>query len=849
MANFMENQRRNSRFKALCSTLIIVVGCLLMVNFASAFDWSDGTIVHYYKFDTNSGTSAFDELGLSNFTSWTSTPAWVAPGKLGISKIRLDGILDNLGSSTQAQKAVTGFTYSFWVNLTSNSRGDIYVESTGGVETQIRIDANRVLNFIRDDRNIVGYTINALNEWNHLVFSGADGGNISIWVNGTNVANNTEADVGDSGTNMYFGSNAGGAFNFSGDIDEFGIWNRSLSASEIEELWNFGAGLSFEGASSNLITTTLVSPSNESLISTSSSNFSSSFITNNFALKNATYYIWFTNGTAFNVTTFTMDPAVSNTSLELFNDFGLGNYVWNVEGTGDNATGTFSFFASNNNSFTVSPFNKLDEYWLNTTIEGSTDLFTVNISLLTGFRLSSVKFYYNDTPYATSFTEYATNNYFVQRTHSIPLVSSNTNVTFYWNVTLEDGNSAFSTTQNQTILDLSIDNCSTNTFVIFNFTMVDEDTQALLNGITDNTMMDIDLVLTSLANGFLPLNYSGQYNQTNPAAVCTNVDFGSSNFRTDALVEYSATNRFIEYYNIQNYILTNTTGYQNITLYNLNSTKGTEFKITYKDSNFNLVPGAIIQIQRKYISEGIFKTVEIPKIGSAGYTIAHLIRNDAIYNLVILKDGVILDSFNNIVADCQNPSLSECTININSFSSGISPESFSDIGDFSASLTYNQSTRIITSNFVIPSGVSTVTTLNVTLLDGLGTTIVCTDSLNAAGGTLTCTIPISFGNSTVIAQIYSGGELKVQRTVRLAEDPSAIYGSSLVFLGLIIVLLIIGMSITENPMIMGIMLIFGVIILVALNLVNSYGWIGPGATILWLVVAIIIVLIKGSNRQ
>ncbi len=311
--------------------------------------------------------------------------------------------------------------------------------------------------------------------------------------------------------------------------------------------------------------------------------------------------------------------------------------------------------------------------------------------------------------------------------------------------------------------------------------------------------MLIDLTLSRLDASTLSINFSQNYTQVNPGAVCTNVNLNDSRFRVDGIVEYSATQRFVEFYNIQNYTLTNTTTNQNITLYNLNESLGQEFKITYKDDQFNTVPGAIIQIQRKYIDEGVFKTVEIPMVSEAGYTIAHLVRNDIIYNLVIIKEGTVLATFTNVVADCQNPTFTSCEINVNSFSTGIQPEDFSNDGEFTGVLSYNKTSRVVSTTFAILSGIPSLTTLNVTLWDALGETEVCSDSLTAAGGTLSCTVPASFGNSSIIIKLWSGGEVKRSAIVSLASDPSDIYGNNLVFLGLMIILLIIGMSVTDNP--------------------------------------------------
>ena len=45
------------------------------------------------------------------------------------------------------------------------------------------------------------------------------------------------------------------------------------------------------------------------------------------------------------------------------------------------------------------------------------------------------------------------------------------------------------------------------------------------------------------------------------------------------------------------------------------------------------------------------------------------------------------------------------------------------------------------------------------------------------------------------------------------------------------------------------MLVVGSIILAILNVTVNAGWIGGGATILWFIIAVVIILIKGGNRQ
>jgi len=843
------------------ATFLLLVGVLFMVNFASALDWSNN-LTAYYAFDTGSGIVAVDSSPNSYDLDGTNTPGWTVSGKIG-GATDLENTSSEYWGSNEGSFVMNGsMTINVWMKKESynpfmsgvsktikTSNGDVrYLVGTVTNPTTTRATTR----YLGGSQQPTGTDL-GLGTW-YMATQVINSTGVSLWINGTMagyVVNSSALDTPTEANPFLIGGvHESGVvkYHWDGMIDEVSIWDRGLSASEISELWNSGAGLAYSASPY----VTLEVPTNESTLSSAQSNFTASG--NNISSvglewTNATYHIWFTNGTVHNETFLEFTDGQTFNETLLINGLAIGDYLWNVNVCYSNATYSGCSLAETNSTFEVVPFQTLAEDYLNTTISGSTDYFSINLSLFTGVRVSTIDFVYNGTSSGASFTEYETGKYFVSYLKNIPSVLADTNLTFYWAVELEGGSEQNSTLHNQTVQNLLFDNCSVYTTVIFNFTVVDEDTQVMLNGVTDNTSVKVDLNLSRLDSSGLFTNFSSSYVETNPAAVCTNVDLDSTRFRVDGVVEYSALNKFVEFYNIQNYTLTNTTANQNITLYNLNSSLGQEFKITYKDADFNLVPGAIIQIQRKYIDEGVFKTVEIPMISGAGYTIAHLVRNDIIYNLVVIKEGVVLATFTDVVADCQNPTFTECAININSFSTGISPEDFSTDGEFTSTLSYNKTTRIVSTTFAILSGIPAITTLEVFLWDAYSNTTICSDSLTAAGGTLSCTIPDTYGNSSIIIKLTSGGELKRSAIVILATDPDAIYGNSLVFIGLLIILLIIGMSVSDNPMTLGIMLVFGTIVLIVLNIVSSSGWLGGGATILWFIIAVVILLIKGSNRQ
>lgn len=516
---------------------------------------------------------------------------------------------------------------------------------------------------------------------------------------------------------------------------------------------------------------------------------------------------------------------------------------WNIRTCDEQNNCTFD---SANRTLNYKIFGNSQTYNSLTT-EAAVESFQINATLASGLRVTTANLIYNGTAYAATVT--LSGNTYLIRSLTIPDVSSTVNRTFYWSINTDDGNQTNTTELIQTVQNLGIDNCGVYTNKLFNLSLYDEDSQTLLAGVAQNTSIKITFQVSS-TTGTNYLNYSTNFSYTNPVTICSQNSFGNSTFRLDGLIEYNSLGRFVEFYNFQNYSLSNATTDVNISLYNLNSTRGNEFKITYKDSNFVPVSGAILQIQRKYVNEGVYKTTEIPKTGTEGYTIGHLVPNDAIYNIIVIKDGTVLATFTEIVADCQNPLLDTCYINLNSFGSNLMPDDFSTSDDITFTLTFNKTTREVDSIFSILSGATSTVSLNVTLYDMLGNTSVCADSLYSSGGELSCIVPGSFGNSTIIAKLYKDGVVVGTGIISLNQDPSELYGSNIIFIALMVLLVIIGIGATsDSPMILGIVMSLGLIVLIALNLVYTPSLFGVGATVLWFIIAIVLVLIKGSSRQ
>lgn len=599
------------------------------------------------------------------------------------------------------------------------------------------------------------------------------------------------------------------------------------------------------------VTTTLNSPADEEDILNTSVEFNASatvlFEGDPANLTNMTLYLY--NSSASLIDSETDIVTGNSTNQTLFDSSGLslGTYTWNVLSCVQNSSSSLCNFANNNRTFDISIIKLITESYNNFTTEGLQNDFSANF-LTNGEDVTSAQLIYNNTANSATINNHGNNNYTLTRTVTSPLVAADTNVSFYWNVT-QDTITSTTPQRNQTVLNIGIDGCDSFSNLLYNFTVRDEETQVRINGSTGNTLVKIDLQLFGNGTTANVLNFSKNYTATNQIEVCVNNNLSTGEqYQVDLQAQYQADNYETELYNLQNSTISAASFPTHTSLYDLNSSDAQAFQISFRDASFLPVEDALIQVQRKYIDEGVFRIVELPITDAKGQTVAHLVLNDVIYTFRIIKYGETLATFNDVLAVCQNPLVTPCEISFNALSGSSSIPDFEEAEDFSFTLGYNSSSRVISSVFDVPSGASSNITLEVIKEDALGTS-VCTNYLISSSGTLSCVVPGNFGNATVLAKLYKDGDLQAQGNVKIDQNPSDIYGGVLVMLALFVMLTLIGAGMSDNPIVTVLFFAIGVIVLFALNLVANNGFIGATATILWLLVAIVLLLIKGGKRN
>lgn len=820
--------------------------------------WASTSPTSYYNFnEVNGSTQALDFIGLNPLTVNT-TIAGFGPGKLanGYSPTTLPAGGVGLNSSTGVSEFVldeNDFTFSYWINGTSNSGSSGIMDHDPSSATGWGI--NRLTNGLKNGFQNNGAVIlntTELNDgnWHNVVWvrEGLGSNEFKVYVDNINQQNATfNVNISDSAAPLNIGiSNV-----LVVQLDDLQIYNGfAWSVSDVNFSYNNGAGREANITIPGTIDITLNSPADNTFSTVADITFNATGLPTSINITNATL-ILSDKGTGATVTEdfITIDHTLTNDSIFNLTSIALNTYSWNVLfcGTQNSGVTNCSVAASN---FTLDiGIQEINSFFINETTEGDTTTFQINISIPDGRQISTNNLHYNNTINTGTRTVIAGNNWSIITTQSAPLVSTQTNISFFWNITLDDGFEFNSATSNQSVININADDCSTNTVLILNYTLKDEGTQvtAVPDGGLVNSTMQIDLTINSIGTSDAIISFSQNYTNTNPAQVCLN-QINDSAYDMNALIRYEFTDHVVEFNNIQKFRLQNSSIPQNINLLDLLTVDSQEFLITFKDKNTLPVAGALIDISRKYISEGVFKTIEAPVTDVNAQVLAHLVLSDEIYTFTVKKDGVILGVFENLVAFCDNLATGDCTINLNAFSPGFNSDNFIASGNLNLQTTYNVDTRVITTLFTTIDGSVATVQLNGTLNDAFGNTTICSDSLTSSTGTLICSVPNSFGNSSVISQVFNGGTLVGQNIFSTALDPAEIFGGTRVVLTIILFSTVSLMALSSGPA----TLILSTASLIIAGLLNLYiegSIIGAGSMVLWFGIAIAVILFKMSRRN
>lgn len=901
--------------------------------------WASGlnaNIIHYWKLDTGNATSTPDSLFRSNGTMVNGDPYNIT------GKIKDSYYFGNLAinySNTYTKALNRNWTLNMWIYggtsaggyaeyLTSGITGENGWALTGGGSGGTRL--------IMTKPGVIETTCGsstALNSgaWTMITVVYEANNSCTMYSNGTVVASVNDGTVYGSTSNVAFiGSYVGAKIN--ARIDEVGIWNRSLTFSEIQDLYNNSLGISYTNVFDS-ITTTLNAPLNDTKTNNSLIAFNYTITPVSLNITNWTLNVWYINGTLahqhVNTTIFTNETITIIHNDTLFFD---EKYYWNVYSCGNGISGSKCSWDSINRTFQIHsqlptitlnslpnvsttslPVNAtlnvtssdvfLSTCWYITSDNATTQIYTCNstqnISFATG-GAKTITAYANDTFGNTNSSTFSFNIYdfsysqsgsasagegssqtfsFILNSNSfaigdadaglwyggvnkgvttktvlnstaiefsntfvIPNGTGNStgkNVSWFWNYNATQLTTRNSTTQLQTVYNVSISDCAiASGYTILNLTLKDEELNSLVNVTAPNlATIELDLEITSLANSSLVWEFSKKWLNNQTVSVCVpNGLLNLTTYRIDFTVGYDATDKVREFFYMDNGTLDNTNYFNSYTIHQIDlmdlaTADSTTFLFEYTDADNQEVDDIIVHTFRKYIGEGLFREVERSKQDNAGQTHVHLVEEDVIYYFMITQYGHIIFTSDTYNAKCLS---TPCEISLSASATDVN-WSLTDNEGGNYAVATNKATRIVTTTFSLDA----IGLVNVSLYKFMnGTeTLLNSSSLSATSGTINLYVPLSYGNSTFFVAIYRDGTFIKSQWVDLVESGKDYFGTLGAILGGLVVLAIILMAVTEGAG----FIVFTVLALIVISIMGlvDLGWMAiisiacAGGIIVW----------------
>ncbi len=311
---------------------LILIGLLLVLFSTPIFALSDANLVAYYKFDETTGTTAIDWKGFDQ--NGTNTNVVLGEiGKIGYGYNYTTGPSSVTDLGSEIPFDVDRFALGVWIktnisstrhpvaghNLMANGGNNrdgwglwIGVDFPGKAQFQINTSANiSGITNVYSDGNV------ADGLW-HFIVIDYNGTHARMFVDGNqqggNVLSAPPRDVSGQKTsigNIYYQ----GSYEeyFRGVIDEVSFWNKSLTQTEINELYNSGNGLTYPFYSVSF--TYNINKSEAKIYLTDTSNF-----------PVITDWNWLVDGLSISTDQNTSFSVVSNTDYNICLIINTGDY-------------------------------------------------------------------------------------------------------------------------------------------------------------------------------------------------------------------------------------------------------------------------------------------------------------------------------------------------------------------------------------------------------------------------------------------------------------------------------------------------------------------------------------------
>lgn len=577
------------------------------------------------------------------------------------------------------------------------------------------------------------------------------------------------------------------------------------------------------------IDTVLNYPSNDTALSSTSITFNATATPVDINLTNATFYVWYENGSLLNKTEGRLITGqVANDTTYTISGFKIANnYEWNVEVYGMNVTNdTISSFASGNYTFDVGA-RMIDENWTMNTFETANEMFEVNVTLLSGATLHSANLYYNGTSYLGNVVAINSTAYRIYKQIDIPANHVNEESkdnTFFWELIFETDTF---TRQNLTIRTQEVNKthfaiCNSTLNIPFvNYTLYNETDRKLVSGFFQGTFEWF------LGNGSVRTNYSANIPNGNfTFPFCASPEYETFNVSAKIRISNSTSgvsnvtfNDRLLYFNLDKY--TNFTTETKLFLLDDSDSRNIIVRVT--DQGLKPLENYYVEVERFYEGNNTYEIVERQKTDIYGQFVGRFVENTVKYRFTVRDNNdIIRQTTGDVTLAC---ALSACVFSIVVEDTGDDFERFDNLTGFDYSFSFNNNTNIFTYTWNDATGDSTTQRLYVERFLLNGTEVVCNQSSTASAGTLTCNVgSIKASYKAQGFRRVSGKDerLIAQLTVKVG-DIYTTFGREGLFWGFILLFTLIAVG-SFNPFIGVMLYLVGFIGLGLLGIV-SFNWV------------------------
>ena len=200
-------------------------------------------LVGWWKFDETNGTIAYDSSGNGYNGNLSGDPIW-ATGKIG-GALSFDGTNKVIANLPNLNNSSITITQSAWIKTESTQPEQIIItkriKDQYGWPTLMLSQGNGSIQMDKSGVRsaVIGNSQLDDNSW-HLICGIKDQNNYSIFVDGSFLNSKVIDNTYHSSDIIEFGYHGAWGISFTGLIDDVRIYNRALSAAEVQVLYNLG---------------------------------------------------------------------------------------------------------------------------------------------------------------------------------------------------------------------------------------------------------------------------------------------------------------------------------------------------------------------------------------------------------------------------------------------------------------------------------------------------------------------------------------------------------------------------------------------------------------------------------